>query len=169
MLLRLKTICCNWYLFIMSDHQSSSLFYKAYHPALQATVVLGAGLIMTLLAKLIHLLGILEVGNRFPWQCAASFLLFFAVFNAIFSLSTKDLNNYRTKSMVRFGGLALLSGLLAWGFSGISITEAGSYSWIFVVLTFGYLVFLSMMGLMKWIVEFAEKEKWQSPRRRRKK
>lgn len=135
---------------------------------MQAAIVFGAGLLVSLLAKLIHIVGIIDVGNRFPWLCAASFLLFFAVFNSIFSLSAKDLNNYWTKSLVSYAGLAILSGLCAWGLSGIGINEAGYYRWIFIVLTFGYLVFLSIMGIMKQIVEFAEKENWQSPRKRKK-
>ena len=146
----------------------SSFFYKAYHPGLQAAIIFFAGIIVTLGAKLIQYMGILTVGERFPWMCAASFLLFFALFNSIFSLSAKDINRYWTKSMFSFAGLALISGLCAWGFSQIGMNEAGSYRWIFIVVTFGYLVFLSMMGFMKRIVEFAEKEDWQSPRKRKK-
>lgn len=152
----------------MAKEQSTSIFYTAYHPILQAAIVFVAGLMITLLAKLIHIVGIMDIGDRFPWLCAASFLLFFAVFNAILSLSAKDLNNYWTKSMLSFGLLAVCSGLVAWGFSNMGINEAGSYRWIFIVLTFGYLVFLSMMGFMKNIVEFAQKEKWTSPRKRKK-
>lgn len=152
----------------MAEIDKTSFFYKAYHPVLQAALIFGAGIVVNLLAKLINMLGILDVGQRFPWLCAASFLLFFALFNSIFSLSAKDLNNYWVKSMFSFGGLALLSGLSAWAFSRLNIGEAGSYQWIFIVLSFGYLVFLSMMGFMKRIVEFAEKEEWTSPRKRKK-
>jgi len=146
------------------EHQSS-FFYKAYNPALQAAIILGAGLIVTAVAKLIQYTEIMYVGEKFPWMCAASFLLFFALFNSIFSLSAKDINSYWTKSMIAFAALALISGLYAWGFSQLGVNEAGSYRWIFIVVTFGYLVFLSMMGFMKRIVEFAEKEDWQSPRK----
>jgi len=142
-----------------------SFFYKAYNPALQAFIVLVAGILVTLGSKVVDSTGILTVGERFPWLSAASFLLFFALFNSIFSLSAKDLNKYWTRSMLAFAGLAIISGLCAWGFSGMHINEAGSYRWIFVVLTFGYLVFLSMMGFMKRIVEFAEQEDWQRPRK----
>jgi len=145
--------------------EQTSFFYKAYNPALQALVVLVAGILVTLTSKVVDSTGILPVGERFPWLCAASFLLFFALFNSIFSLSAKDLNQYWTRSMLSFAGLALLSGLCAWGFSRIHIYDAGSYRWIYIVVTFGYLVFLSMMGFMKRIVEFAEKEDWQRPRK----
>ena len=65
-------------------------------------------------------------------------------------------------------GLALTTGLFAWFVSSLSIGEAGSYKWIYFVVTIGYLVFLSMMGFMKNIVDFAQKEDWSHPRLRRK-
>lgn len=146
----------------------SSLYYKAYNPAIQAAIIFAAGLIVTLGAKLVKYSGLIYVGDRFPWLCAGSFLLFFAIFNSISSLSAKDLNKYWSRSILAYLLLALFSGLSAWAFSQISIGEAGSYRWIFIVLTFGYLVFLSVIGFMKSIVEFAEKEDWQSPRKRKK-
>jgi hypothetical protein len=63
-------------------------------------------------------------------------------------------------------GLALGNGLLAWGFSSLTISEAGSYRWIYVVVTIGYLVFLSLIGVVRIIVEFAQREEWNQPRRR---
>ncbi len=56
---------------------------------------------------------------------------------------------------------------MAYLFSSLSLNEAGSYRWIFTVLSFGYLVFLSILGFVKRIVEFAEKEDWQRPKKRR--
>lgn len=146
---------------------TTSLFDRAYNPMVQAGIVLGAGLITMLGAKMLNLTGWIEVGDRFPWLTAASFMLFFALFNSVFSLSSPNLNQYWGRSMFSFGALALASGLMAYLFSSIPIQEAGSYRWIYMVLTFGYLVFLSIMGFMKRIVEFAEREEWNSPKQRR--
>lgn len=109
------------------------------------------------------------VGEKWPWLCAASFLLFFALFNAIMSATTNNLMKYWGRSIYSFAGLAATSGLLAWGLSGLSISNAGSYKWIYFVVTFGYLVFLSMIAFMKQIVEFAQKEEWNKPKLRQKK
>lgn len=148
---------------------NTSIYYKAYNPILQAAGVFVLGLSVTLLAKLIDSLGLLEISNKFPWMCAAAFLLFFALINSLSSFSAGDLNKYWGRSMLSFAGLAIVSGLAAYGLSAISINDAGSYRWIFIVLTFGYLVFLSIIGLIKTIVEFAEKEDWQSPKKKQKK
>ena len=50
----------------------------------------------------------------------------------------------------------------------MTITEAGSYPWIFIVVSFGYLVFLSLMAVLRTVVDFAQREEWTQPRIRRK-
>ena len=149
------------------ETQKASFLYKAYNPILQAALVFGAGFIVMLFSKILGWTGIFETNQKFPWMTAAAFIFFFAIFNSITSLSAKDLNNYWLRSMASFGGLAIASGFMAYLFSSLTINEAGSYRWIFTVLTIGYLVFLSILGFMKRIVEFAEKEDWQAPKKRK--
>jgi len=150
-----------------SAESSSSLFEKAYNPVVQATVTLGAVLLFILSAKLIKLTGLIYVPQRFPWMTAASFLLLFAMGNSVFSLSAKNMLKYWGRSIYSYLGLAVVSGVLAYFTSSMSIDEAGSYRWIYLVLTVGYLVFLGMMAFMRQIVEFAQKEEWNHPRIRR--
>lgn len=150
------------------DKNQDSFFEKAYNPILQAGIVFGAGIAVTILAKLINLTGLIDVPQRFPWMSAAAFMLIFALFNSIFSLSSDNMARYWGRSIYSFLGLAAASGLMAWLFSSLSIGEAGSYRWIYFVLTIGYLVFLSMMATLKRIVEFAQKEEWNHPRIRQK-
>ncbi|MEM9919235.1 MAG: hypothetical protein AAF990_14125 [Bacteroidota bacterium] len=147
----------------------SSFFENAYNPILQALVVLGFVIVFILGGRLCNYFKIIESGPLFPWMASASFVLFFAMFNSIFSLSAKDLNNYWSRSIMSFMGLAIVSGFVAYFFSNVSIRDAGSYQWIYLVLTIGYLVFLSMMGFMKRVVEFAQREEWNSPKQRRRK
>ena len=78
------------------------------------------------------------------------------------------MSKYWGRSIYSFMGLALGSGLTAYLFSSLTISEAGSYRWIYVVLTVGYLVFLSIVTFMRRIVEFAQKEEWNHPRIRHK-
>lgn len=151
----------------MNDTKDS-FFDKAYDPALQAGLVLGMTLGVILIAKLLNAIGITTISQQFPWTVATSFLLFFAIFNSIISLACEDLNKYWGRSMLSFAVLAVLSGGLAWVFSSMSIHDAGTYKWIYFVLGFGYLVFLSILGFMKRIVDFAEREDWEAPRKNRK-
>jgi hypothetical protein len=149
------------------ENPKASFLFKAYNPVLQAAMLLAAGFIVMLFSKIIGWIGIFEANQKFPWMTAAAFVFCFAIFNSITSLSAKNLDNYWMKSIASFAGLVVSSGLMAYLFSSLSINEAGSYRWIFIVLTFGYLVFLSILGFMKRIVEFAEKEDWQAPKKRK--
>ncbi|MEL7160337.1 MAG: hypothetical protein AAFN92_06245 [Bacteroidota bacterium] len=153
----------------MADVANTSIFEKKIDPLYQAAGILGAVFVFDALGSMVAAGTEDVVTNRWPWLCAASFLLFFALFNAIMSATTKNLMKYWGRSIYAFLGLAVGSGLLAWAFSGIPIGEAGSYKWIFFVVTFGYLVFLSMIALMKKVVEFAQKEEWNKPKLRNRK
>ncbi len=100
---------------------------------------------------------------------AASFMLLFALFNSVFSVATDNMFKYWGRSLYSFMAVAAISGLLAWAFSGLTISEAGSYRWIYIVVTIGYLVFLAMMAFMRQVVDFAQKEEWNAPNIRKKK
>ena len=89
------------------------------------------------------------------------------MFNSVFSLSAENMLKYWGRSIYSYLGLAFASGVAAYFFSAMSIDEAGSYRWIYIVLTIGYLVFLGMMAFMRQIVEFAQREEWNHPRIRR--
>ena len=143
-----------------------SLFDRAYNPILQAAITFGGVVCFVLIAKIVKFTGLMPVTDRFPWMAAAAFMLLFALFNSIFSLSSKNLMKYWGKSMYSFMGLAGAAGLFAYLTSSLTIGQAGSYKWIYVVVTIGYLIFLSMMAFLKNIVEFAQKEEWNHPRLR---
>jgi drug/metabolite transporter (DMT)-like permease len=148
---------------------NTSIFEKAYNPVLQAAATFGAVIVFILISKLVKLTGLMYVSDLFPWMTAAAFMLLFAVFNSIFSLSANNMAKYWGRSIYSYMGLAAASGFVAYLFSSLTISEAGSYRWIYVVLSIGYLVFLSIMGFMKRIVEFAQREEWHHPRIRRRK
>ena len=144
-----------------------SLVSRLQNPVFQAIMLLTAVLIFNLCALAAKTAG-MEIEQRFPWTIAASFLLFFAAMNAVLSVFTKNMDNYWTRSILAFVGLAAVSALLAQWFSKLTMSEAGSYKWIFIVLTFGYLVFLCMLSAMRKIVDFAQREEWNQPRLRQK-
>lgn len=150
----------------ISDEQ---FMQYVYNPIYQAGLFLLAGILVTASAKVIALAGVTEVSERFPWLSAASFLLMFAIFNSLSSLAIKESNRYWGRAIMSFMGLAAVSGFVAYLFSGLSIWEAGSYSWIYVVLSVGYLVFLGMMSFMKAVVQFAQREEWNQPNKKNRK
>ena len=152
----------------MEDKKVFSFLEKAYNPYLQAGAILIIVIVFMAIGSLVF--GP-EEGKPYlgPWITATAFLLMYAMFNAISGLSAKNVDSYFPKSIVAFAGLVAGSILFAWLFSGIGINEAGSVKWIYMVFVFAYLVFLSIMGFIKRIVEFAQKEEWNHPRIRNRK
>lgn len=102
--------------------------------------------------------------ERAPWTTSGTFLLFFIIINVLLSLTNHKRNNYWTHSMLSFAGLTVVAFLLASLFSKLSMNEAGSYRWIFTVISVGYLVLMVIIGLMRRIVEYAMREDWNQPR-----
>jgi NhaP-type Na+/H+ or K+/H+ antiporter len=150
------------------ERPSDSIFSKEVEPVKQVLIVLGLSLGFMVFNKSLELMGVFDEDPKGYWTLAATFILFFAIFNSLFSLTTKNMDKYWTRSMLSFVGLAGVTGVGAYFFSGIAMEEAGSYKWIYIVLTIGYLIFLSIMGAMRSIVDFAQKEEWNHPRIRKK-
>ena len=150
------------------EKSTSSLFERAFSPFYQALITYGGVIVVIAGSAIVKSTGLLSVPDRFPWLTAAAFLLLFALFNSVFALNSKHMGKYFGKSIYSFLGLALVTGLTAYVTSSISINDAGSYRWIYIVVTIGYMVFLSMVMMMKTIVEFAQREEWNQPRIRQK-
>jgi hypothetical protein len=136
-------------------------------PIVQAGLIFSLGIFMMGAAWLLTVTNVFLQDPLFPWSISSAFLLLFALFNSLLSLRADNFAKYWGSSVYSYMALALGSGLAAWLFSGIDLRDAGTYRWIYLVVTFGFLVFLSMVNFMKRIVNFAEKEEWNQPRKRR--
>lgn len=143
--------------------------YNLDDPKRLAIITAIVGLLVSSCFFLATKTGIVEAYPKFYWMCACAFLLVYAIFNSVISLRVENSANYWGSSVTMFTLLAVLSGLIAYVFSGIGVYDAGSYSFIYVVVTIGYLVFISIMNLVKKIVNFAQKEVWLHPKLRNKK
>lgn len=109
-----------------------------------------------------------ETSDRWGYQAAATGMLLFGMGNALMSLGADNINRYWITSFVCYAVVVGVGISLAWLQTGHWITDpgAGSYKWIFLVLSVGYLVILSIVSAMKNIVNFAEREEWSEPRQR---
>ena len=127
-------------------------------PEYQAIIVFLAGLLLALLDKLATAIGLWESASNNAWIIMTAFVLFYALFNSILSLKADSMNRYWSRSIMSFVGLIAVSIGVSTLLSGIGIDEAGSFRWLFLVLTIGYLVFLVIVRLMRRIVEIAIKQ-----------
>lgn len=161
--------CSCFFYFTRMDKTNNSSWVNIANPLFQGLIALAIIVLIDLGGKLLEWAGLLTLEQRFPYLTAASILLCFAMFNAVLSLSAPNTLQYWGKSIYSFLGLAFISVSLAWLLSGLRLREAGSYWWILIVVTFGYLVFLALVNTIRSIVNFAQKEEWNQPRFRQRK
>jgi len=140
----------------VETHQS--IFQKQVKPYIQAAFAMGMNLIGIVFLKLVktenHLM---EEGVAF-WELSFSILLGFMLFNSVFSISYKNRIQYFRDSIFCFMAVAAFGGLLAHYFSGISMDQAGSFRWMYIVFTLSFLVFISIVNLMRKIMEIAKRQ-----------
>lgn len=135
-----------------------TFFLKKEVSPIKQGLAIGAALLgFNLIAFIIQKSG-LSLGETISWEISLTLLLFFALANTMFFLNTKDKNKYWTYSIITYIVLLILSILIATLMSGFGINESGSIKWIYFVFSFGYLVFVSIIGMMRRIVEMAIKQ-----------
>ncbi len=143
----------------MTNSQQQTIASKiAAQPAFQAGIIFIFGALLSLLDLGSNASGVSSSTQNSSWILMTACILFYALCSSIFSLKASQPNRYWRKAIFSFIGLMIASALLATLLSGQSIDEAGSFRWLFVVLAIGYLVFLSIVRLMKTIVDIAIKQ-----------
>lgn len=130
---------------------------KKATPPVQALLAFALFLVTTAVSQAVDLAGLAEVGSRFPWICALAFLLLYCIFNPLFFLYAASVKTYWQWSVYSYAGLAFAGGFCAYLVSGLALNDAGSTRWLYMVITVAYLVFMSIVGFMRFIVELAQR------------
>ncbi len=134
------------------ENQNTSFFSEYQSPYLQAAVALGAMLVFMILGK------ISGMDFTFPWTTAGAVLLMFSVFNSINSLTTENMLAYYRDSIFSYMALVALGAGLAYLFSAVSINEAGTYRWIYFMITLSYFGFIGIVSFIRFILGILEVE-----------
>jgi hypothetical protein len=153
---------------IMENSQNSLFFNRIYNPFIQGGGIFAFVVIAMFGLKGLQISNSMDVSPLAFWMIGGMGLLLFALFNSIISLAiSTDMNDYWTRSTGVYAVIMILSGSLAWFLSDLTIGEAGSFRWIFMVVTFGYLFFLSLMRFIKKVVFMAQQEdnRWMNRRK----
>lgn len=135
-----------------------SIFEKQIHPLYQGGVAIALNLVGILFLKAVKPEeNLLQEGIVF-WELSFSILMAFMLFNAVFSIPYNNRMQYFRDSIFTFLVIAAVGGLLAHYVSGVSMDNAGSFRWLYIVFTFTYLVFISIVNLMRKIIEIAKRQ-----------
>lgn len=145
---------------------SKASLNKAYNPFLQGAVIVVAMIAFLGFGELLSSSAPDGYKQRIPWIIVTAMLLLFAVSNSIFCLVSDKPVYYWGRSVITYILLAAVAIFMASFLSGLPIRKAGSFEWLFFVVSFSYLVFISIVNLIRIIVAFAEKEEWLAPRSR---
>ena len=133
------------------------LDYRKFTPVRQGITIL----VLIIVADLITWVGSGDAGvfsGKAYWINCITFMLVYALFNSLLSLLFKDQNAYWGRSIAVYAGIAILGGLLAYAFSGMTIDEAGSFRWLYLVFTLGYLIFLAIVRTIRKIVAISQRQ-----------
>ncbi len=142
------------------------LIPERYDSYKHAGFTVAFGVVFMLISLLCPKLGI-DVDPTFPWMVVAAFALLFAISSSFYVAFNTNFNAYFYKALASYLGLILLLSFLAYFLTGISIGDAGFYKWIIYVISFCFMVFLSLVNAVKRIVDFAQKEEWHQPNLRK--
>lgn len=136
---------------------SKSIYETEVHPWMQAGVGM-AGALGFMVVNWLMGLGGVDLGERFPWTAAGAFLLMYTVFNSLNSFNAKSMMVYYRNSMFGYMAMLLVVGFLAQLFSQLSIFEAGTYRWIFIMITVSYFGFIGISSFIRFIFMILQRE-----------
>lgn len=140
------------------DNPGTSLLDKKISPFIQLLFVLAMTLILIGFTSLSPKVPYSSTSGIMPWVVICGMILFYALVNSVLSFGAENGSTYWLHSIISFSILLVVGGLLAWSVSGVSIQNAGSVKWLYFVFTFGYLVFLSIVNLIKFLVVLAKRQ-----------
>lgn len=146
--------------------KKQTFFDRPFSP-IRLAIYIAIGLVVFVLISRLFKTGE-ATSNDLPYIFGGAALLFFIMFSSIFSLATKDIQKYWQYAIYSYIGLAAHAIGLGYLVTGLSIGEVGTFKWIYFVLTVGFLVFLTLISLIRFIVTQAENEVWEKPKERKK-
>ncbi len=141
------------------EHQfEDSILARVANPIHLALAVMALSVTTMIGSFLLSSLNIISISKEFYWIISASYTLLFIMFNSMLIIASEHMEKFYRNSLYTYFGLVALSIGLAYLFSGIPIGEAGSFKWIFLVLTIAFIALLSIGSAIKRIAMAANRE-----------
>jgi hypothetical protein len=138
--------------------QPSRLITIFSKPLYQLLLVMAMSIVFSLVDKVLpHHTELLEV-NSGSWIVGTAMILCFIILNTVVALRIEPIIPYWSKSVIFYIGLLVFSYGWCYLLSGKGIDDAGSFRWLWLVLTLVYMVFFAIARSMKRIVDYANRQ-----------
>lgn len=135
----------------------NSIYNSFRNPLVIALFSLGLGLLIILLGLACEALGIMSLNADFPWAIMASMNLFYVMFAAVMLVISEHFLKTWGKTFYSFIGFLIVSVLVAWLFSGVSIYATGTFKTIYIVIILTFLLLMGISVAIKAVVRGTEK------------
>lgn len=123
-------------------------------PFRQLLLCFGIMILLVLVLYMASLMKITTVEKEDYWICFLAPILFFVVMNCVVTFFSKEHLVYYRESLMSYIILTMLACLGGWIITGINILDLVHFKFVLIVITFVFLVFLSIINLMKWIMKY---------------
>ena len=137
---------------------SSQFLDHLQKPYLQGIAIVAIFLLVKSFLALSIWLGFHQLASIDCWLYGTALILFYIIINCLFSFKTQDKIIYYRNSIFSYAGTLFFVVFLCYILSGKTIFEAESYSWILFVFSIVYIVFFTIINLVRKIVEIAIKQ-----------
>lgn len=134
------------------------LFLKFKKPLIQGITIASLFVFIKLFLELAGGFGFKQLESIDCWLYGTALILFYIIVNCLLSFQSSDKLNYYRESIFTYAGTLLFIIILAYFFSGKTIFQAETYSWILFVFSIVYIVFFTIINLIRKIVEIAIKQ-----------
>ncbi|MCC6815910.1 MAG: hypothetical protein IT267_05820 [Saprospiraceae bacterium] len=92
------------------------------------------------------------------WMICPALLLFYIIFNVVLGVEQKNIGHYYRDSIYGVIGFLTVDVFYAKWLSGQSVFEVKSIAWIIIVFCIVYLVFISILNLIRFIMHLVLKQ-----------
>lgn len=133
----------------------NSIFKLYIKPRYQALVIVALYVFILAVLKLLDLIEYKQLLVSYCWLFGTALLLFYIILNSIFSFAAADKITYFRNSIFTYVACLVIVVGLNTLISGKDVFEVDSYSWIHLVISLVYLVFITIINLLRKIVDMA--------------
>ena len=132
--------------------------YEINQPPVMAVCAFIFAIALMIVSSFIRLSGIITINPGFPWNISAVALLVYAIASSGYTVFTDTPWQHAQYALFSFLVLFIACGLLAYGFSGISIFEAESGKIVYTILLIAEFLLLGIGIFIKRIYIFLSEE-----------